>query len=240
MGVGMTKVLHVKIPVTDLQRSVDWYAQLMDLVMTREFIEDDELRGAALHSPEGGFAFALRLRVHCASQPALDGFDVVALHMATRDALTHLRERCTRLGIPCTEIQDRAANEAVLDVADPDGTILRFYWVADTGEPHSFTGLIFNGDASPQLTTEPRLKVPHLPGDNNPIPAAPTPPHTARRCKTGRHRNARFCRRQHLRSDGRLSDVLCATGTQVRTDRAARRQVPAAAATGGSGLFPAV
>jgi len=26
MGVGMTKVLHVKIPVTDLQRSADWYA----------------------------------------------------------------------------------------------------------------------------------------------------------------------------------------------------------------------
>ena len=160
MGVGMTKVLHVKIPVTDLQRSVNWYAQLMDLVLTREFIEDDELRGAALHSPEGGFAFALRLRAHCASQPALDGFDVVALHMATRDALTHLRERCTRLGIPCTEIQDRAANEAVVDVADPDGTVLRFYWVADTGEPHSFTGLIFNGDAPPQLTTEPRLKAP--------------------------------------------------------------------------------
>ena len=114
--------------------------------------------------------------------------------MATRDALTHLRERCTRLGIPCTEIQDRAANEAVVDVADPDGTVLRFYWVADTGEPHSFTGLIFNGDAPPQLTTEPRLKAPELPGDNNPIPAAPAPPHTARGCKTGRHRNARICR----------------------------------------------
>ena len=84
MGVGMTKVLHVKIPVTDLQRSVDWYARLMDLVLSREFIEDGELRGAALHSREGGFAFALRLREHCSSQPALDGFDVAALRMATR------------------------------------------------------------------------------------------------------------------------------------------------------------
>jgi predicted enzyme related to lactoylglutathione lyase len=33
----MTKILHVKIPVTDLQHSADWYAQLMDLVLTREF-----------------------------------------------------------------------------------------------------------------------------------------------------------------------------------------------------------
>jgi len=62
MAVGMTKVLHVKLPVTDLQRSVDWYAALMDLQLTHEFIEHDELRGAALRSAEGGFSFALRLR----------------------------------------------------------------------------------------------------------------------------------------------------------------------------------
>lgn len=164
MGVGMTKVLHVKIPVTDLQRSVDWYSQLMDLVLTREFIEDGDLRGAALHSPEGGFAFALRLRQHCSSQPRLDGFDVVALHMGTREALTQLRKRCARLGIRCTPIQDRAANEAVVDVTDPDGTVLRFYWVADTGEPDSFIGLIFRGDALPQFTAEPRLQAPRIAG----------------------------------------------------------------------------
>jgi len=164
MGIGMTKVLHVKIPVTDLQRSAAWYAQLMDLVLTREFIEDGELRGAALHSPEGGFSFALRLRGHCSSQPRLDGFDVAALHMGTRDALARLRERCALLGISCTQIQDRAANEAVVDVTDPDGTVLRFYWVADTGEPDSFTGIIFHGDAPPELTAEPRLQAPHIAG----------------------------------------------------------------------------
>ena len=98
MGIGMTKVLHVKIPVTDLPRSAGWYAQLIDLVLTREFIEDGELRGAALHSPEGGFAVALRLREHCSSQPELGGFDVVALHMATREALTQLRQRCANSG----------------------------------------------------------------------------------------------------------------------------------------------
>jgi catechol 2,3-dioxygenase-like lactoylglutathione lyase family enzyme len=83
----MTKVLHVKLPVTDLQRSLDWYASLMDLHFTHEFIEDDEVRGVALRSAEGGFSFALRLREHCAGQPDLDGFDVVALHMADRDAI---------------------------------------------------------------------------------------------------------------------------------------------------------
>src|SRR3954467_6541931 len=98
VGIGMTKVLHVKIPVTDLQRSVTWYCDLMDLDLSKEFIEGDELRGAALMSPEGGFAFALRLRQYCAGQPDLTGFDVVALHMATRESLEDLRRRCAELG----------------------------------------------------------------------------------------------------------------------------------------------
>ena len=159
MGIGMTKVLHVKIPVTDLQHSADWYAALMDLQLSREFIEDGELRGAALYSPEAGFAFALRLRDHCANKPSLDGFDVVALHMATREALDKLRQRCASLGVTCSAIQDRADNEAVVDVPDPDGTVLRFYWVGDGGEPDRFLGIEFRDGYPPSLTTTPRLNV---------------------------------------------------------------------------------
>lgn len=160
MGVGMTKVLHVKMPVTDLQRSVDWYVQLMDLVLTREFIEDGELRGAALHSTEAGFSFALRLRDQCSSRPVLDGFDVLAIHMATRHALEALRGRCAALGVPCSEIQDRAENEAVVDVPDPDGTVLRFYWVGATAESDRFIGLEFESTGPPHLVAKPRLRAP--------------------------------------------------------------------------------
>jgi catechol 2,3-dioxygenase-like lactoylglutathione lyase family enzyme len=52
MGIGMTRIQHVKIPVTDLRRSVAWYGELLDLVPFREFVEQGELRGAALRSPE--------------------------------------------------------------------------------------------------------------------------------------------------------------------------------------------
>lgn len=51
MGIGMTKVLHVKIPVTDLQRSVSWYCSLLELDLSREFVEQGVLRGAALSDP---------------------------------------------------------------------------------------------------------------------------------------------------------------------------------------------
>lgn len=164
VGIGLTKVLHVKIPVTDLQRSVSWYSTLMDLTLSREFIEDDELRGAALTSDEGAFALALRLRAYCASTPDLTGFDVVALHMATRDSLHQLRARCSDLGAEHTEIQDRGPHEAVVDVTDPDGTVLRFYWVGPSAQPDVFAGMSFRGDGPPTFVAEPRLSASRIAG----------------------------------------------------------------------------
>lgn len=164
MAIGMTRVHHVKIPVTDLQRSVTWYCDLMDLVLWREFIEDDELRGAALKSEEGGFSFGLRLREHCASTPDLTGFDVVGLQMATRESLELLRNRCADLGAAHTQIQDRRANEAVVDVTDPDGTVLRFYWQGPTDQPDVFSGVVFHGSGRPELVGEPRLAAPRVGG----------------------------------------------------------------------------
>lgn len=156
----MTKVLHVKLPVTDLQRSVDWYASLMDLHLTHEFIEDDEVRGVALRSTEGGFSFALRLREHCSGQPDLHGFDVVALHMVDRDALVRMHERCARLGFDSSTVQDRSEHEAIVDVMDPDGTVLRFYWMDESVERGSFVGMIFDGPGPPRFASEPRLRAP--------------------------------------------------------------------------------
>jgi len=159
MSIGMSKVLHVKLPVSDLQASAQWYADLMDLTLTHEFIEDGELCGAALKSDEGGFSFALRLREHCVSRPDLAGFDVVALHMDSRDALVRLRERCADLDVRCSDVQDRSDNEAVVDVPDPDGTVLRFYWAGPSHAQEAFRAIIFEGDSPPRIGTEPRLRL---------------------------------------------------------------------------------
>lgn len=160
MAIGMTKILHVKLPVTDLQRSVDWYGAVMDLRLTHEFIENCEVRGVALRSAEGGFSFALRLREHCEGQVDLTGFDVVALHMVDREALVAVSERCRTLGVTCSPVQDRGEHEAIVDVPDPDGTVLRFYWVDESVGDDGFIGMIFDGAGPPQFTREPRLKPP--------------------------------------------------------------------------------
>ena len=159
MSIGMTKVHHVKIPVTDLVRSAAWYARLLDLVPLREFQEQGALRGAALRSPEAGFSFALRERQYCASQPDLAGFDVVSVHMASREALAELAAKCDRLGIGHGPIQDRGPNEAIVDVPDPDGTVLRFLWERENEETLRFAGLSFGADGPPTVYDTPRLPI---------------------------------------------------------------------------------
>jgi catechol 2,3-dioxygenase-like lactoylglutathione lyase family enzyme len=159
MGIGMTKVLHVKIPVTDLQRSVSWYCSLMELDLSMEFVEQGALRGAALLSREGGFSIALRERAFCASQPNLSGFDPVSLHIASKAALEGIAERCDRLGFEHSPVQDRGPNEAVVDVPDPDGTVMRFYWVGPSGEG-GFQGLAFDDHGEVTFYDTPRLTMP--------------------------------------------------------------------------------
>jgi hypothetical protein len=50
-----------------------------------------------------------------------------------------------------------------VDVPDPDGTILRFYWARENDETLRFTGLDFDADCWPTFYETPRLSVPDSP-----------------------------------------------------------------------------
>jgi catechol 2,3-dioxygenase-like lactoylglutathione lyase family enzyme len=128
---GLDRIAQVKLPVTDLARSVTWYRRLLDLRLWAEFVEDGILRGASLIDPQGRFNIALRDRSVCASQPHLRGFDIIAFVPASRSVLDNMVARCHRLGITHSGIQDTPAGPRV-DVPDPDGTILRFYHFTDS------------------------------------------------------------------------------------------------------------
>lgn len=135
---GLDRIAQIKLPVTDLARSVTWYRQLLDLRLWAEFVEDGVLRGAGLIDPQGRFNIGLRDRAACASQPDLDGFDVIAFLPASRSVLEDMAARCDRLGIAHNGIQDTPAGPR-LDIADPDGTVLRFYYFTDPTD--RFTGV---------------------------------------------------------------------------------------------------
>jgi catechol 2,3-dioxygenase-like lactoylglutathione lyase family enzyme len=135
---GLDRIAQVKLPVTDLACSVTWYRRLLGLRLWIEFVEDGVLRGAGLIDPQGRFNIALRDRAACASQPSLDGFDVIAFLPTSRSVLEDLAARCDRLGIAHSGIYETGAGPR-LDVPDPDGTVVRFYYY--TGPTDRFTGI---------------------------------------------------------------------------------------------------
>jgi catechol 2,3-dioxygenase-like lactoylglutathione lyase family enzyme len=127
--IGVDRLLHVKIPVTNVERSARWYARLLDLRLVMEFVEDDELRGVVLAEPLTGVRLALRDRAFSSSQPVLDGFDLIAFEMTSLEALEAFAQRCADLSIRTSGVHyfDDGAS-AGMDVRDPDGTVIRFHF----------------------------------------------------------------------------------------------------------------
>jgi len=52
---------HLKLPVTDLARSRDWYQSRLGYQVMAEFVEQGQLMGYAMAHPNGGPPLALRL-----------------------------------------------------------------------------------------------------------------------------------------------------------------------------------
>jgi hypothetical protein len=150
------RIAQVKIPVTDLAVSVPWYVAVLDLRLWTEFVEDGELRGAGLIDRDARFAVALRDRRFCASEPDLSGFDVVAFTPTSRESLDELAARCDARGFARSEIVD-LGDGWVLDIPDPDGTVLRFYDF--TGRTDVFTGYSSTSGGPFERYSEPLLQV---------------------------------------------------------------------------------
>src|SRR3954471_3792285 len=128
-------VRQIKLPVSDLAVSARWYADLFDLELANEFFEDAAVRGVVLADHEAGFVIGLRERDYCASRPVLDGFDVCAFMLRTTAELSTVIDRCAELGIEHGDVDDRGDFGIAMDIADPDGTVMRFVAGAHTGPP---------------------------------------------------------------------------------------------------------
>jgi catechol 2,3-dioxygenase-like lactoylglutathione lyase family enzyme len=123
-------VHHVKVPVTDLARSRDWYAEVLSLEVQLEFRDDDGVvRGVAFERRNG---LTVCLRESPALAEAMAGYDPYAVLVPTRKDLDVVVELLDRLGIQHSDILT-ATLGWLLRVPDPDGIELRFY----TEETHS-------------------------------------------------------------------------------------------------------
>src|SRR5258708_37589778 len=90
MGIAMTNVKftgirHVKLPVSDLVRSREWYERVLGYTIEREFPDDDGVvRGVGGRLPRAGGPVALRQNAQAAARNA--GIDPVGFANADRAA----------------------------------------------------------------------------------------------------------------------------------------------------------
>ena len=116
---------HLKLPVTDLARSLDWYRSRLGYDVQVEFVERGTLMGYALAHPAGGPNLGLRLDPDRARAAA--GFDYFAIGVPDKPALDELARKLDALGQPHAGVHRACLGWILPEVLDPDGHALRFY-----------------------------------------------------------------------------------------------------------------
>jgi len=64
-----------------------------------------------------------------------------AFMLRTEEEMATVIDRCAELGLEHGDVDDRADLGIAMDIADPDGTVLRFVAGAHTGSPGAFAGI---------------------------------------------------------------------------------------------------
>ncbi|MGY1622092.1 VOC family protein [Geodermatophilus sp. SYSU D00965] len=116
---------HVKLPVSDVARSRDWYCEVLGLAVDLEFVEDGVLMGVALR--DAGRTLAIAVRHEPERAAALAGFDPLALGVPAREDLVAWGRRLDDLGEPHGEIVEGHGLSLLPGLHDPDGIEVRFY-----------------------------------------------------------------------------------------------------------------
>jgi catechol-2,3-dioxygenase len=129
MDAALTGFHHVKLPVTDIVRSREWYGRVLGLQTQLEFVEDGVLMGVALRDP--GDTVHLALRHDPVRAAAMAGFDPVALCAPTRDDLEAWRQRLDDLAEPHGGVVTGHAGWVITGLHDPDGIEVRLYMPAE-------------------------------------------------------------------------------------------------------------
>jgi catechol 2,3-dioxygenase-like lactoylglutathione lyase family enzyme len=126
-------VHHLKLPVTDLDRSLAWYQTRLGYQLQAEIVEGGTRMGLALRHPHGGPRLALRLDP--ARAEAAAGFDYFSIGVPDKDAIDQLAARLTAHGEQHAGVHRATAGWILPLLHDPDGHEVRFYTHQHHTEP---------------------------------------------------------------------------------------------------------
>lgn len=124
---------HLKLPVSDLARSLEWYRSRLGYDMQVEFVEQGRLMGVSMSHPGGGPDLGLRLDPDRARAAA--GFDYFAIGVPDKPAMDRLAERLDALGQAHAGVHQASFGWILPEVLDPDGHALRFYTMQHHTDP---------------------------------------------------------------------------------------------------------
>lgn len=116
---------NLKLPVTDLARSLEWYRSRLGYQVQIEFVEQGILMGCSMAHPAGGPDLALRLDPERARAAA--GFDYFIIGVPDKAAIDRLARSLDALGQAHAGVHRATLGWILPEVLDPDGHVLRFY-----------------------------------------------------------------------------------------------------------------
>ena len=127
----LTGFHHVKLPVSDVARSRDWYGAVLGLEVDLEFVEDGVLMGVAMRDRASGTCLAARHDPVRAT--AWSGFDPVTFAVPALADLQQWQSRLDELHEAHGGIVAGHEGWALVGLHDPDGIEVRLYTVPTSG-----------------------------------------------------------------------------------------------------------
>ncbi|WP_412541160.1 VOC family protein [Longispora sp. K20-0274] len=132
----LSGIHHVKIPVTDLERSIEWYGRVFGFTVNMEFPDDDGVvRGVAGTVPGLGDTL-LTLRVNAEAARGCVGFDPVSFAVDGRADVEAWAAHLDGVGVGHSPVIEASVGW-LLVFDDPDGISLHLYSWAGHGVDQS-------------------------------------------------------------------------------------------------------
>ena len=129
MSAGLLAFHHLSLSVTDLDRSVGWYQEVLGLLITAQ-VEGAGFRRTRMRSPSGGVTFTLT----CHDERSGDrfderrtGMDHVSFRLAPEE-LSAWKGKLEKLGVAHSDVKSSSSDTAMITLRDPDNVQLELFF----------------------------------------------------------------------------------------------------------------